>query len=262
MSRINLYNKSIVMVLVLIFTITSIGCSKTMCAIEGCENDVVDDSIFEHSYCNKHLAYKKALESSREIYANINIAYNICSEMGSDIVDAWRMGIYDDDKLVENGVSFLNSELSLTEEEIVYSVGYFTCTIFFGNEWTEETAKETKESFSLETANAMFTLADGTFYDMFQFCVKIVQDAYSLNGDIDEARNALNTAKELMKELNEKHPDFEYYSVLKDYYLSASTLLDFCIEPNGAFDHVKDTINSYKDDARKSINELEFVLSN
>ena len=63
MSRINLYNKSIVMVLVLIFTITSIGCSKTMCAIEGCENDVVDDSIFEHSYCNKHLAYKKALEN-------------------------------------------------------------------------------------------------------------------------------------------------------------------------------------------------------
>lgn len=240
---------------------TLVACGKSRCSIEGCENEVVKDSTFEESYCSKHLANKKALEFSKGIYASINVAYNICNDMGSDIVDAWRMGIYDEDKVMEQGVDYLARELSLSKEDLVYSVGYFTCTIFFGEEWTEETAKDTKENFSLETANAMFILADGTLYDMFQFCVLIVQDAYELNGSIEEARASLNIAKEQLQVLAERYPDFDQYSVLKDYYLLTSEFLEFCIETNGAFEHVQTTVNNYKDQARKYMNELEFTMA-
>lgn len=254
--------KRIIAILLIACTLfASVACGKTICSIEGCENEAVEDTIFEEYYCSKHLANKKALELSKEIYASVNVAYNICNEMGSDVVDAWRMGIYDEDKVLKQGVNYLAKELSLSKEELVYSVGYFTCTIFFGEEWTEETAKDTKENFSLETANAMFTLADGTLYDMFQFCVLIVQDAYELNGSIEEARASLNIAKEQLQVLAERYPDFDQYSVLKDYYLLTSEFLEFCIETNGAFEHVQTTVNNYKDQARKYINELEFTMA-
>ena len=253
--------KRIIAILLIVCTLfASVACGKTICSIEGCENEAVEDTTFEEYYCSKHLANKKALELSKGIYASINVAYNICNEMGSDIVDAWRMGIYDEDKVLEQGVDYLARGLSLSKEELVYSIGYFTCTIFFGNVWTEETAKDTKENFSLETANAMFTLADGTLYDMFQFCVSIVQDAYELNGSIEEAQASLNAAKEQMQELVERYPDFDQYSVLKDYYLLTSEFLGYCIEPNGAFEHAQTTVNNYKDEARKYINELEFTM--
>lgn len=208
--------------------------------------------------CGK-VANKKAIEMTKEICANIETAYNICATMGSDIISAWYMGIYNDDDLMNDGVGSLDIETSLTEEEIIYSVYYFTCTIFFATEWTEEYAND-MGNFGRDVANSMFTLADGEMLEMFDFAVKIVEDAYMLNGKIEEAEAALNNAKQLIKELGDQYPNFEYYSVVKDYYLTTNSFLNYCKDINGTYDQAQNTINDYKNKAREHINALSFIL--
>ena len=61
---------------------------------------------------------KKAFEASKAAYDNINIAYEITEQFGSDIYEAWRLGIYDDDEILDDGAIHLATELSLSADEI------------------------------------------------------------------------------------------------------------------------------------------------
>ena len=66
---------------------------------------------------------KKAFEASKAAYVNIDIAYEITEQYGSDIYEAWRLGIYDDDKILKDGVAHLATKLSLSKNELKEGVG-------------------------------------------------------------------------------------------------------------------------------------------
>lgn len=61
---------------------------------------------------------KKAFEASKAAYDNIDIAYEITEQFGSDIYEAWRLGIYDKDEILDDGANHLATELSLSADEI------------------------------------------------------------------------------------------------------------------------------------------------
>lgn len=71
-----------------------------------------------------------------------------------------------------------------------------------------------------------------------------------MNGKAEEAQTALDAAKTQMKELSEKHSDYEHYPNLKGYFTTTSSFLEFCQNPTGSFEQLKDTINDYKNKAR------------
>lgn len=195
---------------------------------------------------------KKAYEASKAAYDNIDIAYEITQKFGEDIYEAWRIGIYDKDEI---SVKYLASELNLSEEEITEGIVY---TFFsFTNDMTYEEAPEDKKQVLRDSADIYFTMFEE---DLFSACVELVRGAYSANGKITEAQNALNEAKAQMKELSEKFSDYEHYPNLKGYYTTTSSFFDFCQKPTGSFEQVKETINNYRNTARDYASDLDYIF--
>lgn len=197
---------------------------------------------------------KKAFEASKVAYDNIDIAYEITAQFGSDLYEAWRLGIYNDDEILEDGVAYLATELSLSEEELKEGVGYVMAKIA-GEDWSEM-SDEYKTTIT-ENTGILFKMMED---DLFSFCVMVVTGAYTVNGKVEEAQNALDAAKAQMKELSENYSDYEHYPNLKGYYTTTSSFFDFCQNPTGSFEQVKDTINNYKNKARDYISDLDYIF--
>lgn len=194
---------------------------------------------------------KKAFEASKEAYKNIAIAYEITEQFGSDIYEAWRLGIYDDDEILNNGAEHLATELSLSADEIragaVYSL--------YQDEW--DTLPEDEKESLIDNADLLFEYMED---DLFSFCVTAVSNAYIVNGKVKEAQTALDTAKGQMKELSSEYSDYEHYPNLKGYFTTTNSFFDFCQNPTGSFEQVKDTINDYKNEARDYISDLDYIF--
>lgn len=197
---------------------------------------------------------KKAFEVSKVAYDNIDIAYEITEQFGSDLYEAWRLGIYEKDEILDDGVAYLAKELSLSEDELNDGVAY-TMAELSNKDWSE-LSDEDKATFT-DNADIIFQMMED---DLFSFCVIVVTNAYTVNGKVEEAQNALDTAKSQMKELSEKYSDYEHYPALKEYYTTASSFFDFCQNPTGSFEQVKDTINNYKNEARNYISDLDYIF--
>ena len=197
---------------------------------------------------------KKAFESSKAAYDNIDIAYEITEQFGSDIYEAWRLGIYEDDEILDGGVKYLADELSLSESELRDGVAYTVVTLT-GKDWNELSESD-KEKYT-SNADSFFSIMEDS---LFSFCVSTVSGAYMVNGKIDEAQTALDSAKMQMKELSEKYSDYEHYPNLKGYYTTTSSYFNFCQNPDGSFEQVKNTINDYRNDARDYKSDLDYIF--
>lgn len=246
--------KAISILLILILSISLIGCGKTMCSVEGCENQAIKDKTFEEDFCSKHLANEKAFVSSKAAYDNVGIAYRITEQFGSDIYEAWRLGIYEDDAILGEGVKFLATKLSLSEEDLGNGVAYVMNDLL-GLEWSELT-EEDRKAYA-ENATLFFSMMED---NLFSFCVMVVVGSYKTNGKVEEAETALDLAKTQMKELSDKYSDYEHYPNLKEYYTTTSSFFDFCQDPTGSFEQVKDTINDYENNIRDYISDLDYIF--
>ena len=197
---------------------------------------------------------KKPFEASKAAYENIDVAYQITEQFASDLYEAWRLGIYDDDEILDDGVDYLAKELSLSKDELTDGVGYAIAELT-GENWNEM-SDEDKAKLTRDT-NYYFKIMEDS---LFSFCVTIVSSAYIANGKAEEAQTALDAAKTQMKELSEKYSDYEHYPNLKGYYTTTSSFFDFCQNPTGSFEQVKDTINDYKNKARDFSSDLDYIF--
>ena len=231
------------------------------CSLVACGNNEIADNDTQTENQTTTVSDTPSNEAyalSKIVYDNIDIANEIISDYAGDIHEAWRLGIYDDDELLENGVALLASELSLSQEEIAYGIGYLACTmIIWDEEWTEETAQATKETFTPELANTIFSFMED---NMFSFCVEIVKATYLITGRVDIAQSALDTAKTQIKELSMNYSDYEHYPNLKGYYTAVSSLFTFCEDPEGSFDTMSVTINDYRSKIRDYVSELNYFF--
>ena len=89
---------------------------------------------------------KKAFEASKAAYDNIDIAYEIIEQYGSDIYEAWRMGIYDQD-------------------EIRAGEAYYVATIL-DQDW--DTMSDEDKNLFIDNADSFFEIMED---DLFSFCV-------------------------------------------------------------------------------------------
>lgn len=198
---------------------------------------------------------EKAYEISKEAYDNVKKAYEISDAMGSDIYEAWRLGIYSDDEILDEGVKFLADKLSLSEDEIIEGIIY-TCLDLDGKISYEDAEDEDKKTYR-DNADLTFMLFED---DLFSYCTMVVRNAYIANGKVDEAQSALNEAKGNMKELSASYSDYEHYPNLKEYYTTTSAYFDFCQNPDGSFEQIKDTLNDYRNEARDLNNDLDYIF--
>ncbi len=197
---------------------------------------------------------KEEYEMSKEAYENINTAYEITSDFGSDIYEAWRLGIYDDEEILDEGCAYLAKELHLSEAEVTEGAAYSLASII-GNEW-EECTDEEKRTYR-EMVDSSFELMED---NLFTWCVHIVSNVYVTNGKVAEAQECLETAKGYMRDLSENYSDYEHYPALKGYYTTTSSFFEFCQNPTGSFEQLKTTIENYKTTARDYNADLDYIF--
>ena len=197
---------------------------------------------------------KKAFEASKAAYDNVNSAYEITEKYGSDIYEAWRLGIYEKKNLRKNGCSTMAEELSLTEDEIAAGAAYTVADIK-GESW-DSLSEEEKEDY-IGRADKYFSIFED---DMFSWCVKLTSNAYIVNGKVAEAQEYLNEAKTQMKELSNDYSDYEHYPALKGYYTTTSSFFDFCQKPTGTFEQLKTTVEDYISTARDYNADLDYIF--
>lgn len=203
---------------------------------------------FSFTACNGLGVNKEtAFDVSKEAYDNVVAAYKLVEEIGSNIYEAWRLGIYEDDEIVDDGVKYLSSKLDLTEDEIIAGVALTLA----GEDG------EPNSELSKSTANLYFILLEE---ELFSFCVAVTSNAYKANGKINEVQTILDSSKDLMKKLSEQYSDYEHYPNLKKYYTNTKSFFEFCQNPTGSFEQVKNTINDYKNKARDYASDLDYIF--
>lgn len=197
---------------------------------------------------------KKAFEASKEAYQNINAAYELTADYGSNIYEAWRLGIYDKDEIMDGGCSYLAKELNLSQEEVEAGAAHLVAEAF-GASWDECTDEE-KNSYKVMADSYFRGMED----NLFSWCVEVVSNTYIINGKAAEAKDHLEAAKGQMKELSESYSDYEHYPALKGYYTTTSSFFDFCQNPTGSFEQLKTTVEDYKTTARDFNADLDYIF--
>lgn len=217
-----------------------------------------------------------AFDLSKEAYGNINTAYDILSAASSDIYEAWRVGIYDASnlkKLITNGkkgdaAQLVANALSLPEEQFYAGLK----TDFFSRagvalsgpvyEMMDEKSKASLADLikSVEE-DPDFALYSAMNKDaLFASCVMAVIYAYQENGVFEVVETLLGDAKQEMKQMSAQFSDYEHYPNLKGFFTNTSALFDYCKSPEGSFEQAKDTINEYRNNARKYKNDLDYLF--
>lgn len=209
----------IALLLLFVLCISLVGCGKTACSIDGCENEAVEDTSFEESYCSKHLADKKAFEVSKIAYENIETAYDIIYQFKTDLYQVWYMtGNSSAVKIHENGFAQIVSiPLYISDEDLW--------------EGFRSRIKSIKDSGNNSITNEDIENPDLLLKrisqrDLYSICPFAVVDAYTVNGEIGKAEEALENAKTQMKILSEAYSDYEHYPNLKNYYTTVQALLE------------------------------------
>ena len=197
---------------------------------------------------------KKAFNESKVAYEYIDVAYEITEEFGDMLYEAWRLGIYNQNEIIINGIEYLAEELSLSKEDVENGLGYAYADIM-GDDWLTMTDEEKSRIKYIE--NSLFSIYKN---DLFSFCVMIIRGVYIVNGKTEEAQRALDNAKAQMKKLSKDYSDYEHYPNLKGYYTTTSSFFDFCQNPTGSFEQIKTTINDYKNEARDYISDLDYIF--
>ena len=200
----------------------------------------------------------KVYDLASQAFNNVNEAYTITEEYGSDIYEGWRLGIYNNKEIIRDGNTYLAKELGLSKEELDNGMSSLLIKQLFGSDIEKLSGDKVDELKDL-------LKKDTVYYKMFEdslfsFVVNVVSETYKVNGKAELAQEKLDLAKKQMKEMSDQYSDYEHYSNLKGYFTTTNAFFDFCQNPTGSFEQVKDTINKYKNEARDYKNDLAYIF--
>ena len=198
---------------------------------------------------------KKVFEISKEAFREIECAYSIVDEFGADIYKAWHLAVSEPARIQNEGVAFLAADLSLTEDDVRGGLGY-GIAVGEGREWSDLSDEE-KEQYKQQSDQF---LKDTPNESVLQYTIYAIPFSYIANGKTAEAQTALDSAKSRMREISEKHADYDHYPNLKGYYTTVSSYFEFCQKPTGTFEMMETTVNEYRNDIRDYRYDLEFVF--
>lgn len=208
----------------------------------------------------KQEAEKLVYSNATTAYISIARAWVFVDQMGNDLYNIWHGCVWKKDELSKQGIQFFVDNTSLTEEEVVtglaarnYLQGEYSTT---GVKWNDLSATDQERHKTLIVNLFEKAVRSRQVPDTTDALYGVV-NAFKLNGDMYTAQDALETAKQAMKELPE---DYLYYNELKGFYTTTSSLVDFCSTPSGNFNQYQILLNDYRKDARNYQNNLDFIF--
>lgn len=201
------------------------------------------------------------IETVKAVYTALKQAYETVDQHGSDLYEAWRLGIYDKEEFqgsnLNGAMKHLQSELFVSYEDLLSGAAYTLNEKVFGGKWdtiTEESKKKNKEAVA--TGTLFLFCADS----IPAACVNTVAGAYLLNGSVEAVQTALELyteEAELLKQGNDMKKEIEY---LEKLYIGIAAYLDFCQSPTGSFNQCAETLTGFRTAVRDSIAYLDAAL--
>lgn len=200
----------------------------------------------------------RSFELAQLAYTDICKAHEIVEKYGDDVYEIWRLGISNKVDIITKGCKYLDLEINLSEDEIRLGVAHWA-TEYAQQDW-DNAPEESKKQLAIN-ADSFLALFANEADEYFFHCLKIVRSAYIVSGLTEEATQYMDSAKATLRQLEEIDPEYEYYNILKDYYISVNSFFEFCQNPTGSFELAKDTINEYKNTVRNYSSELDFEFA-
>ena len=185
---------------------------------------------------------EEAFNNSKKAFDHVTVAYLATNEFSQDVYEAWFLGVnsrkdYDSDSELKDFASEMHIDLEHIQQAVA-------------NLWG-------KESYSQGDWGSLPYLYDNSYFSAW---IAVISEAYKCSGKAEEISKELIAAKDLMKQLSNEYSDYEHYPVLKEYFTNTLAFFDFCCNPEGSFEQVKTTFNTYRNDAREYFFDLNYVF--
>ena len=212
-------------------------------------------------------AQNAAKEKGEEIYTLLTDAYNKVDEIGGSVYGVWAKNVSSAKRreIQTDPVKVLLPATKLSREDFRWGIFCALAESASENQTRDEildlvhnaTEEEIAQFDNItdEDLGALFVACS----DMVKFSVLSVQDAYYLNGGIEFAQTALESAKEAIKEVADMDVQPEGIESLKSIYVATSSYLDFCLNTEGSVLQAADKINGFTTTVKTAMAELELV---
>lgn len=211
---------------------------------------------------------EQAKAKGQEIYDLLKASYATTDAFGTDIYNVWSYVAGNNKEVKADPLNQLVNHSQLSKDEVRLAL---MCGMAEIASKTDEDKAKVVEGFVAyteeERAKLLADIKDETFPTIFMFVnnvpgfsVIVVRDAYQINGKVGEAKEQLEKAKTLIKELESESPDFKGLQPLKDIYVATSSYLDFDMNPEGSVLQAGDRMSGFRDTAKAGFAELELVF--
>ena len=185
---------------------------------------------------------EEAFTNSKTAFENVTKAYLATNEFSEDIYEAWFQGVnnrdkYDSDMELEAFANEMHIELEYIRQAVA-NLSY-------------------KSYYEYGDWEMLPYYYNGSYFSAW---ISVISEAYKCSGKADEISQSLTIAKDLMKQLSDDFSDYEHYPILKEYFTNTLAFFDFCCNPEGSFEQVKDTFNNYRNNAREYFFDLNYVF--
>lgn len=198
--------------------------------------------------------YEKAyvFELSKEAYENIKTAYELVSNFGSDYYRVRFLSVWKSDEVKNKGVSFLAEDLHyISEDELREGIRL---------EIEEQHEKGVDWLTEKHLTDMDYLLSELSYNSSLAVCLYATRNAYGLSGKTAEIGDALNSAKEQMKELSEKYSDYTHYPNLKDFFSATSSYYETCFLSGNSLEQYKQLFTDYEKIGKEYISDLDFIF--
>ena len=200
---------------------------------------------------------KKALELSESAFNNVHQAYEKLDVIGNDILDAWKLGVYNERYLCEwsSGFGYFVSNISIPRDALLDGLASLEHKVSEYSLDLDYYTESVREYYDLYWDRLIERSSD-----TFSACIVLVVESYIISGELKEVESLLSLASESIKELSQDHSDYEHYKNVKNYFTVVNTYFNFCSNPSGTLEQAMENVNGYNNTANECYNSLYYFF--
>lgn len=203
---------------------------------------------------------ENAIKEVKTIYESLSEVYDIVDQFGSDIYEAWRVGIHNKDKFkgsnLNGSLEFLASNLFLNYDDVLEGACY-SYSAMWGSDWNEKTDEEKQKSRDAIATGTLFYFNQNNIYVA---CVNCVRYGYLQNGTVDKVMGVIEDVNARLKEIDSNAVGVELKDSVVNLVSVTNAFFEYCQNPTGSFEQSKETINEYRNEARVHISYIDGAL--
>lgn len=226
------------------------------------EKAMVDNRILlaEAVESYEQILAEQARNTLEAAYDELSKAYDIADRFGSDLYEAWRVGIQDKEQFkganLNGSLKFLASNLFLSYDDLLEGA----CCAYsdmWGGDWNEKPDEDKQKIRDTIATGTLFYFSQNNIYVS---CVNCVRFGYELNGSTAEADECIMKAGTAIASIDKSLVDERLLDSFEELKSSLLSLLEFCMEPTGSFNQCGETINDYRNTIRSCMSSIEGAM--